>query len=55
MNKMYATRNEKTVDNKENAAVRQARLLAEREKATKEKSENIVDYYANGRQGGVRV
>ena len=55
MNKLYADRNGKRTDNKESAAVRQARKLIEREKAAKERSSQIIDYYTNGQQKGMRI
>ncbi len=48
MNKMYEEKNTKTVGNKENTAIRQARLLAEKENAAKKKSASILNYYING-------
>lgn len=55
MNKMYADRNGKQTDTKESVAVNQARKLIERQKAAKEKSAHIIDYYTNGQQKGMRI
>ncbi|MCM1189370.1 MAG: hypothetical protein NC541_08745 [bacterium] len=55
MNKMYAKRNGKPVNNSESSAVRQARLLVERQNAAREKSEQILNQYRHGQQRGMRV
>ncbi|MEY8390265.1 hypothetical protein D3Z36_07730 [Lachnospiraceae bacterium] len=50
MNNMYADRNGKLIDNKENTAIGQAGKLIKRQNATKEKSASIVNYYTNRQQ-----
>lgn len=50
MNRMFADRNGKPIDNKENPALKQVRKMIERQNAA-----SIVDYYTNGQQKGVRM
>lgn len=56
MNKMYAQRNGVPVDStKQNTtAVRLANKIIERERISRERSSQIVDYYTNGKMKDLR-
>lgn len=52
MNRLYADMNEKQTDNAErNVAVNK---MIERQRATRENSQRILDYYKNGQKGNTR-
>lgn len=56
MNKMYAVRNGKPLDNarQNTAEIRTVNKLIEGEKAERERSSQVADYYTNGKQKDVR-
>jgi len=56
MNKLYAQRNGVPVDNtKQTNATRAVEKLIERDRQNRERSAQILDYYKNGQQNGVRI
>lgn len=56
MNKMYAQRNGIPVDNaKQNRATRAVNKLIERDRQSRERSSQIVDYYKDLKQKDVRI
>lgn len=56
MNKLYAQRNGVPVDNtKQTNATRAVEKLIERDRASRERSEQIVNYYRDGQQKGMKI
>lgn len=56
MNKLYAERNGVPIDSaKQDKATRAVNKIIERDKQSRERSEQILDYYRNGKQKGVRI
>lgn len=56
MNKLYADRNGISVDReKDTESVKLVKELAERDRQNRERGEQILDYYRNGQQKGVRI
>ena len=56
MNKLYAQRNGVPVDNtKRTNATRAVEQLIERDKQSRERSQNIIDYYTNGQQKDMSI
>ncbi len=55
MNKLYADRNGVTVDStNQDKATRAVNKMIERDKKSRERSAQILDYYRNGRQKDVK-
>lgn len=56
MNKMYAQRNGIPVDStKQDRATRAVNKMIERDRKSRERSAQIINYYTNGRQDGERI
>ena len=56
MNNLYAQRNGVQVDStKQDRSTRAVNKIIERDKQSRERSEQILDYYRNGKQKGVRI
>lgn len=56
MNKLYADRKGVPFDStKQDKATRAVNRLIERDRQSKERSEQILDYYKNGQQKNVRI
>lgn len=56
MNKLYADRNGVPIDStKQDQATRAVDKLIERDRRNRERSKQIINYYTNGQQDGVRI
>ena len=55
MNKLYADKNGKPIDKQNTATVEAVNKMIERQKATRERSSQIISYYTNGQQKGMRI
>lgn len=56
MNNIYVNRNRIPVNTtKQDKATKAINKIIERDKQSRERSEQILDYYRNGKQKGVRI